>query len=253
MQLKAVQKECLNLLIKFDSFCKDNRLSYFLFYGTLLGAVRHKGFIPWDDDIDIIMSQNDFLRFIKLNSTKNIFEIHKLDLNNKNILFQTGWITLKNKNQGFIDVFVLMPVKKNGFKTKMLISYRYLLFYIHNIQNNLDLFKRQNNWLKRVAYYLAKPIRFLFKVLHIFQIISLFKSFNEKDFLYSNEKYYLVAQKKPNYFLINKSDIYPLKEMLFENKKYPIPKEYHKLLSKIYGDYMTPPKPKDRVPLHLKN
>ena len=56
----------LGILEKFDAFARENGLAYWLFWGTLLGAVRHRGFIPWDDDIDIAMPQRDYLRLLEL-------------------------------------------------------------------------------------------------------------------------------------------------------------------------------------------
>ena len=61
-ELKEIQ---LNLLNNIDHFCKSNGIQYFLAYGTLIGAIRHDGFIPWDDDIDIAMPRPDYDRFIK--------------------------------------------------------------------------------------------------------------------------------------------------------------------------------------------
>lgn len=64
-------KERLVLLLqKFNSICEENNLTYSLAYGTLIGAIRHKGFIPWDDDIDVIMPQDDYLKFINLDCFK---------------------------------------------------------------------------------------------------------------------------------------------------------------------------------------
>ena len=62
-ELKEIEFE---ILLKLDKFCKENNINYALDSGTLLGAVRHKGFIPWDDDIDIIVPRKDYNRFIEL-------------------------------------------------------------------------------------------------------------------------------------------------------------------------------------------
>ena len=65
MTLEEVKKVELQLLITFHDFCEKHKLKYVLDGGTLLGAVRHKGFIPWDDDIDVTMPFPDFLKFVK--------------------------------------------------------------------------------------------------------------------------------------------------------------------------------------------
>ena len=62
-ELKEIE---LNLLKKFHSFCVENGIRYFLAYGTLLGAVRYKGFIPWDDDVDVLVPREDYKKMIDL-------------------------------------------------------------------------------------------------------------------------------------------------------------------------------------------
>ena len=64
--LSLIQRESLRLLTEFDSLCRERNIRYWLTGGTLLGAVRHKGFIPWDDDIDIMMFREDYDRLAKL-------------------------------------------------------------------------------------------------------------------------------------------------------------------------------------------
>ncbi|MCR5230030.1 MAG: LicD family protein [Solobacterium sp.] len=73
MTLREVQMAELEILLKFDRFCRENNLRYVLYYGTLLGAARHQGFIPWDDDIDIAMSRPEYDRFLKL-----VYDEHKV-------------------------------------------------------------------------------------------------------------------------------------------------------------------------------
>ena len=59
-----IQKELLNLLRVFHKFCQDNNIQYSLAWGSLLGAIRHKGFIPWDDDLDVMMDRKNYNKFV---------------------------------------------------------------------------------------------------------------------------------------------------------------------------------------------
>ena len=78
-ELKSIQ---LDLLQKTADFCENNGLRYFLCGGTLLGAIRHKGYIPWDDDIDIAMPRQDYDRFVKIfNHPENYYQVVNLETN----------------------------------------------------------------------------------------------------------------------------------------------------------------------------
>ena len=66
LSLEEVKKIETEILTEFAAFCESNNLKYYLGYGTLLGAARHKGFIPWDDDVDVLMPRSDYNKFIEL-------------------------------------------------------------------------------------------------------------------------------------------------------------------------------------------
>lgn len=66
VDIRSIQMVMLEIMVQIDKLCKENCIRYVLDGGTMLGAVRHKGFIPWDDDMDIIMPRDDYSRFIKI-------------------------------------------------------------------------------------------------------------------------------------------------------------------------------------------
>ena len=75
-ELKKIEKD---ILMYFDQFCEKNSLRYWVSGGTMLGALRHKGFIPWDDDIDVFMPDVDYDRFLELIKKENLYECHIVD------------------------------------------------------------------------------------------------------------------------------------------------------------------------------
>ena len=71
ISLKEIQKIELDILIYFDKVCKENNIKYYLSSGTLLGAVKYKGFIPWDDDIDVILMRDEYLKLMDVLKNDN--------------------------------------------------------------------------------------------------------------------------------------------------------------------------------------
>ena len=91
MNLEAIQKAGLVLLKEFDRVCKKNNIEYFMCGGTLLGAVRHHGFIPWDDDVDVILTRDQFDRLTSLPATEwgEQFRFVNYDMFSKEHFFDT--------------------------------------------------------------------------------------------------------------------------------------------------------------------
>lgn len=130
-QLKHLQDELLILLVELDRICNKHNIKYYLAYGTLLGAVRHKGFIPWDDDIDVQMLREDYERFCDVCNKeldKEIFFLQtqetdefynwvygKLRLN-KTSYIRAGQEHIQQKDGIFLDILPLDKISNNKYK-----------------------------------------------------------------------------------------------------------------------------------------
>ena len=164
LTLDEVKKIQLEILAYIDSFCKKNNISYFINYGTLLGAVRHKGFIPWDDDIDISMDREYYNMFIeKFNQDSSKYKILSLDtdkayFNNFIKVVDTTTKIVDNRNYKtfscgvFVDIF---PMDKFNDKKIITIAKKLfnLVFYKKTIltqsgYNKLIESKINNNEIK---------------------------------------------------------------------------------------------------------
>src|SRR5699024_7471673 len=137
-EIKEVQKDQLDILIEFDRICKKNNIKYQLFAGTLLGAIRHKGFIPWDDDIDVCMLREDYEKFLNIcnkdmkneyflqtynSDTNYIMQFAKLRKNNT-IFLERVTANCDIHHGVYIDIFPLDDVRPNtlmgNFQQKLL-------------------------------------------------------------------------------------------------------------------------------------
>ena len=157
--IEDLKKIELELLIDFDKICKAHNLRYFLIGGTLLGAVRHKGFIPWDDDIDVGMPRSDYEilmknavdwlpKHISLRNWKNtkdyVYQFSKIE-NNKTILIENKYEHLKSRKGGvYIDVF---PFDRMLNKT----IFRFIWFGIIRFINRLLVLMRCNTPVRSVV------------------------------------------------------------------------------------------------------
>lgn len=244
-ELKKIQVEILDDI---DSFCKQNHLTYFLIYGSLLGAVRHKGYIPWDDDIDITMPRKDYEIFCRT------FQTEKCYLNNyhnskdyyhpfSKVIRRGTYVeeeTNYTRSLGInIDIFPMdkLPADKidRYFKT----IFKYGLILNRKVRfKTMPLFKK----ILIVPYLL----------LHIFQtkkhcLLKMEK--NASMYEYGEIISICPWVKKERISSDCFSEIIFLD---FENKQYPCPKKYDECLKILYGDYMKFPPENERNSGHKR-
>lgn len=246
-ELKSIQ---IDLLQKTTDFCEKNGLRYFLCGGTLIGAIRHKGFIPWDDDIDIAMPRPDYDIFVKsFNESNNYFQVVDLTINsdyaypfakvydNRTILKELHY---PGDTFGvYIDIFPADGVKNTGQIKKIML--------LRKILNT-----------KRANYYHRTVFK---KIINTFgKLLLLPFSAHQIGKWMDNEARRYAFCSVPSAGLIANplglgekvdksvfdSDVY----QEFEGHKYRVPVGYDTWLRSIYGDYMQLPPVEHRVTHH---
>ncbi|WP_203558522.1 phosphorylcholine transferase LicD [Bacteroides sp. 519] len=234
--LRKQQLRMLDLLVVVDNVCKKYDIPYWLSSGTLLGAVRHKGFIPWDDDLDIEMMRKDYLRLVKVLPNElpeqYILQTHDTD---ENYIFIYGKLRDKNsflsetnkydrifKYQGiYIDIFPMEYIPKSlAWIGGHMHGQIYKQLKKSHIPDNI-LVQRTNRIYCFNNRFSFPLLRFISKLWPVKQIRHSFGT----------------AYFAPRY----KEDIFPLSEIEFEGKLFPAPHSTHNYLKRIYGDYMTLP------------
>ena len=139
IELKEVQQLEFEILRYVAKFCDENDIKYYLGYGALIGAIRHKGFIPWDDDIDILMPRVDYEKFINLFKSNNKFDIVNFNLNKHCLYFHT--LVMNNKTL----------IKPRGASEGCDYGGVYIdIDPIDNIPNDVKIYHRQ---YKRIKFY----------------------------------------------------------------------------------------------------
>ncbi|WP_316637532.1 LicD family protein [uncultured Ruminococcus sp.] len=243
-KLSAVQQTLLGFLKEVDRICRKNDIQYFLGGGSLLGAVRHKGFIPWDDDADVMMLRDDYEKFRSVLKTDlppyitdqnteeaNHFAFTKLRLNDT-ILSTEFSARFKGLHNGvFLDVLAQDKTAKKGFAQKlhmkMTAQLRWLVL---------------NKWRGTPMNANNKLVSFIGDVIKAILPLSLLekmqngimKRYHNKDtgMLYDSMGRNVERGAFPEEWL--NEAVY----VDFEDTKLPIPKEWDKYLTYLYGDYM---------------
>jgi lipopolysaccharide cholinephosphotransferase len=246
----------LDILLKIDSVCKKHNIKYFISEGTLLGAIRHGGFIPWDDDLDIVMFRDDYERFIKLKDefkapyflqtpyTDEGFFWANTTVRNSNTTAVTPYFAYQPMNHGaFVDIFTLDNIVKNEEGKENFLKINKLTIdnstYMRMSNPNLD----EDN-KKRVEEY-KKRICDPFEVYE--KIQSLAQKYNGISTEYITKPTLTMYGFERSCYL--REDFAQSCNVKFEGYTFPAPKGYDRFLKITYGDYMKLP-PIEKRGLH---
>lgn len=253
-----INKCFLELLKEFDDFCNSNDLKYYLLWGTLLGAVRHKGFIPWDDDVDVCMPREDYEQLINTYNLKNRYPYLLIHFSqqkevNRRLAFLTDTriglrkhgVSSKSKFDCLgIDIFPIdgvcdCSIKQNFHETEISI------FQILYAVKTIDL-EAPRSFARNIIIKIARAI---LKPISLKKIVTVCDSLAKKQSYCKTSRVGVYAIKTyGRYMIFNKTDFDRVIQIDFESLKLNIPIGYNNILTIIYGDYMTPPPVEKRKP-----
>ena len=246
----------LDILQEIDSICKSNYLNYYIAYGSLLGAIRHKGYIPWDDDIDIIMPRADYRKFLDLVKKQQVrmearFELIDSDhegyyypfakvVDNRTVAKMEDNLT---EHGIWIDVFPIDGLPNNDllarFQIDLCMLLRAMVISMTTDFGASDLGNKAA--VKKVLSVMAKAVGM--------QRVSRFESRIMQKYSGRDTKY--VACLFSPYGLREKveaSVLFQTTTLPFEGRLFQAPANWNEFLSRIYGNYMElPPEEKRRT------
>lgn len=224
----------LKILDEIDRICKKHNITYFLFWGTLIGAIRHKGFIPWDDDIDLGMPIEDYKKFIKA-AKKELSEEFFLQTNKTDKHHAVSFTKVRLNNTVFYSEEEKGSEKHKGIFVDIIPLYRYRedserskkkVYFVESLDNAIMVKRTKVDYGSRTLSKLPDGVLCNLRDMLADSEGDMFRSWN-KTF----------AEK----------DFFPTVEVEFCAKKYPAPKNYDKVLRQIYGDYMQLPPEEKRI------
>lgn len=258
-QLTKLHEILLMMMDEIKRVCEKNGIKYFCMYGSLIGAVRHKGFIPWDDDFDIVMLREDYDRFMDIAAKELRSDMFVENYNNysgyghvfgkvvlKNTVFEENFTENVDCAKGvYVDVFPIDRTTSN--KLKHSLQYYKCKLIARMMLLNCK-YKYTKTGLKKIAY------KFGYWISSLFSKETLVKMWEKNAFKYNKCKdgiYYIFAG---GYSLgkeqIPEAELSKAIAASFDGHEYAIPEKYDSILRRCYGDYMQLPPVEKRIAHH---
>ncbi len=267
-KLREIQMACLDILKKYRDVCDKNGLRYYLAYGTLLGAIRHNGYIPWDDDIDIWMPRKDLDKFIKIAEQEmfpyivNYFSID----NNAGFKYRTQLCIEDHRHKvGFnlggtikpgyiwIDIMAMDGMPDSQLKRKIQCIKFSLWYMIIGFARSSKIGasnERTKSLLKRTGIFINNKLGIgnhidIKKCFEKFRKTKMRYDFDESNYIHGSTSYYTDKAVFLREWFDGKRTIE------YEGELFSIPSGAEKILTSIYGDYMSLPPENKRTRSHF--
>ena len=255
--LKKLQATELEILTEFDRFCTDNGIRYSLYAGTALGSVRHSGFIPWDDDVDVVMTRGEYNRFIekiRMNPMKGYTPdspelnpscviSHAKLMKDGTLLISSDWECEETGNHGiWIDIF---PLDKITDKTKKRIHRigKKIIFLTRAYGGNKND-GRFKTVIRRLARCIPRTIARK-KLAGYLHELALNDAETQTDYQWT-----VLAASNTFQYTFEGEMMNALHRTEFEGQRFLITDGYDSMLRRLYGDYMTLPPASEQVCKH---
>lgn len=259
LTLREIQLIELEISKEIKHICEENNIQYFLIGGTLLGAIRHKGFIPWDDDMDIGMTYRDYIRFINVakeqldskfllqdwnDGSSYSYPFAKVKMKGTKVIEKANRDLHINKGV-WVDVFPYMPVQKQNAESSWFLFRLQMLGKMCLLKNGYDL----NVLTNRVYSKLLNTI-LQFAPMSCRQARIKFMNMLIESNQVSSDYYIECDGMFKGNFVFPQKYFEKLIPVQFEDTEFMAPYMYHEYLTDAYGDYMTPPAAKDQAKGH---
>lgn len=254
-EIRHLQLTILNIMSDVDELCRNNDIPYYLIGGSALGAVRHNGFIPWDDDLDIGMKEADYRRFVNLAKQQLDYQKYyvqeglvdwpmyftKIKLKGTYVKEIGGSSFDDGKSGIFLDVFKLDATPNNCFLQMV----QYALAKYFTCYQLAQRKYHSPSFKKKMMVMLSWPLKISVLRKYLIKYVDHWNKFdtNYLGFFYTRTNFKTSIMERQIYG--------NPKRVPFENLQLPIPEYYHEYLTHIFGDYMKLPPVEQRQGLHM--